>query len=128
VPTYNELVVVAREQDVRSRGALLRRFMRALARGHERLRSNVDAGVAELVKANPDLKPALQRAQVQATLPVFFPRDRNRPFGFQDPDEWAAYESWMRENGLLKRPAGRAPLTNEFLPGEGLDPGTSGLE
>ena len=35
---------------------------------------------------------------------------------------------WMRESGLLKRPEGeRAPLTNEFLPGEGLDPGTSGL-
>ena len=34
----------------------------------------------------------------------------------------------MRDRGLLKQPQGeRAPLTNEFLPGEGLDPGTSGL-
>ena len=50
------------------------------------------------------------------------------PFGYQDPEEWGAYERWMREGGLLKRPpAERPPLTNEFLPGEGLDPGVSGL-
>jgi putative hydroxymethylpyrimidine transport system substrate-binding protein len=66
---------------------------------------------------------------VKATLPVFFPEDEERPFGFQDPAEWATYERWMRDADLLKRPpAGRAPLTNEFLPGEGLDPGASGLE
>ena len=35
----------------------------------------------------------------------------------------------MEQNGLIKQPpyAARA-LTNEFLPGEGLDPGVSGLE
>jgi putative hydroxymethylpyrimidine transport system substrate-binding protein len=59
---------------------------------------------------------------------VFFPEDEERPFGFQDPAEWAAYERWMRESGLLTRPPGdRAPLSNEFLPGEGLDPGAAGL-
>ena len=121
VPTYNELVIVAREQDVRSRGPLLRRFMRALARGHERLRDDIDAGVDELVKANPDLDRRLQRAQVQATLPVFFPRDRDRPFGFQEPAQWRRYAAWMSENGLLEQPetAERA-FTNEFLPGEGI--------
>jgi putative hydroxymethylpyrimidine transport system substrate-binding protein len=121
VPTYNELIIVAREQDVRSRGALLRRFMRALARGHERLRADVDAGVDELVKANPDLDRPLQRAQVRATMPVFFPRDRERPFGYQDPAQWRRYAAWMSQNGLLERPqtAERA-FTNEFLPGEGI--------
>jgi putative hydroxymethylpyrimidine transport system substrate-binding protein len=121
VPTYNELVVVARADEVRSRGPLLRRFMRALARGHERVRRNVDAGVAALVKANPDLDPALQRAQVRATLPVFFPADRTRPFGYQDPRAWQRYAQWMSDNGLLTTPqnAQRA-FTNEFLPGEGI--------
>ena len=38
VPTYNELVVVAREEDARERGNVLRRFMLALARGHDALR------------------------------------------------------------------------------------------
>lgn len=121
VPTYNELVVVAREHDVRSRGALLRRFMRALARGHQRLRANIDLGVDALVKANPDLKRGLQRAQVAATLPVFFPSDRDRPFGFQDPEQWERYATWMSDNGLIPSTdtAARA-FTNEFLPGEGI--------
>jgi len=121
VPTYDELVVVARAQDVRSRGPLLRRFMRALARGHERVRRNVGTGVAALVKANPDLDPALQRAQVQATLPVFFPTDRTRPFGYQDPVAWQRYAKWMTDNGLLTTPqTAQRAFTNEFLPGEGI--------
>ncbi len=121
VPTYNELVVVAREEDVRSRGSLLRRFMRALARGHQRLRADIDAGVDPLVKANPDLKRPLQRAQVKATMPVFFPADKDEPFGFQDPDEWQRYATWMNENGLLTDLASaQRAFTNEFLPGEGI--------
>ncbi len=121
VPTYNELVIVARELDVRERGPLLRRFMRAAARGHARLRESVDAGVDPLVKANPDLQRSLQRAQVKATLPVFFPRDRERPFGFQNPEEWRRYTEWMADNDLLASPdIGQRAFTNEFLPGEGI--------
>jgi putative hydroxymethylpyrimidine transport system substrate-binding protein len=121
VPTYDELVIVAREQDVRTRGALLRRFMRALARGHQRLRANIDTGVDALVKANPDLKRGLQRAQVQATLPVFFPTGRKRPFGFQDPAQWQRYATWMSANGLIpSSDTAQRAFTNEFLPGEGV--------
>jgi putative hydroxymethylpyrimidine transport system substrate-binding protein len=129
VPTYNELVFVARRSDLDEEGASrLRRFLRATARGHELLERRPEAGVDALLEADGGLDRGLQEAAVKATLPVFFPEDEERPFGFQDPAEWAAYERWMREQGLLKRPEGeQAPLTNEFLPGEGLDPGTSGL-
>jgi putative hydroxymethylpyrimidine transport system substrate-binding protein len=121
VPTYNELVIVAREADVRSRGPLLRRFMRALARGHEALRKNIDTGVDALVKANPDLKASLQRAQVKATLPVFFPTAKDKPFGFQNPREWQRYTVWMAENKLVPDAnVGQRAFTNEFLPGEGI--------
>jgi len=121
VPTYNELIVVARAGDVRSRGPLLRRFMRALARGHEAVRKDVDTGVDALVKANPDLEPRLQRAQIQATLPVFFPTGKDRPFGFQDPAEWQRYAEWMTENELLpSTQTSERAFTNEFLPGEGI--------
>jgi putative hydroxymethylpyrimidine transport system substrate-binding protein len=121
VPTYNELVVVARRQDVRRRGPLLRRFMRALARGHELVRQDTGTGVNALVRANPDLDPELQRAQIDATLPVFFPADKTRPFGYQEPREWQRYAQWMTDNRLLASPqiAQRA-FTNEFLPGEGI--------
>jgi len=121
VPTYNELVIVAREADVRSRGPVLRRFMRALARGHEQLRRDLDSGVDALVKANPDLKASLQRAQVKATMPVFFPRDKTRPFGYQRRIDWQRYTQWMQENGVIEDAGvGQRAFTNEFLPGEGI--------
>ena len=121
VPTYNELVVVAREQDVRKRGPLLRRFMRALALGHQALRDDAAGAVGALVEANPDLDRALQVAQVKATLPVFFPRDVEKPYGWQDPVAWKRYAQWMLDNGLLSTPAGaNRAFTNEFLPGEGI--------
>jgi putative hydroxymethylpyrimidine transport system substrate-binding protein len=130
VPSYNELVFVAREDDLdQEGGSRLRRFLQATARGHALLKERPDAGVDALLKADGGLDRGLQEAAVRATLPVFFPEDDDEPFGFQDPREWAAYEQWMRENDLITRPpADRPPLTNEFLPGEGVDPGTSGLE
>jgi putative hydroxymethylpyrimidine transport system substrate-binding protein len=121
VPTYNELVVVARESDVRKRGAMLRRFMRALALGHQALRDDPSKAIDALVHANPDLDRSLQRAQVKATLPVFFPRDKDKPFGWQDPVAWKRYTQWMLDNNLLDSPAGaNRAFTNEFLPGEGI--------
>ncbi len=121
VPTYNELIVVAREEDVRTRGSMLRRFMRALALGHEALKDDVEEAIDELVDANPGLKRALQAAQVKATLPVFFPRDKDKPFGWQDPAAWRRYTEWMLDNELLETPAGaNRAFTNEFLPGEGI--------
>jgi putative hydroxymethylpyrimidine transport system substrate-binding protein len=120
VPTYNELIVVAREEDARERGPVLRRFLAALARGHEALRRDADTGIAPLLRANRDLERGLQEAVVRATLPVFFPEDRDRPFGWMEGAEWAAYGAWMVENGLLKRREDpRRALTTEFLPGEG---------
>ena len=123
VPTYNELVVVAREEDARERGHVLRRFMLALTRGHEALRDDPNAGVDPLLRANRDLDRGLQEASVRATLPVFFPTDEQQPFGYMDPQEWVAYGRWMAENDLLKRREDpRRAQTNEFLPGEGPRP------
>jgi len=121
VPTYNELVVVARARDVRTRGPLLRRFMHALALGHEAMRKDVGGAVDELVEANPSLRRKLQTAQLKATLPVFFPRDRDKPFGYQDPAAWKRYTQWMLDNKLIPSAEGAdRAYTNEFLPGEGI--------
>jgi putative hydroxymethylpyrimidine transport system substrate-binding protein len=120
VPTYNELVIVAREEDARNRGKLLRRFLLALGRGHQALRDDARAGVDPLLKANRDLERGLQEASVKATLPVFFPEDDDRAFGYMDEAEWVAYARWMGENELLtRREDPRRALTNEFVPGEG---------
>jgi putative hydroxymethylpyrimidine transport system substrate-binding protein len=122
VPTYNELVIVAREEDLRENGgARIRRFMRALGEGAKALRRDPDTGIAPLLSANRDLDRRLQEASVKATMPVFFPADTSKPVGYMNPTEWTAYGDWMARNRLLRNPpdAGRA-LTNEFLPGEGV--------
>ncbi len=77
---------------------LLRRFMQALARGHEALREDPAPAVDALLRANPDLDRGLQRAVVEATLPVFFPERHEQPFGWQEPARrGSATASWMAE-------------------------------
>ena len=120
VPTYNELIVVAREEDARRRGPVLRRFMQALATGHEALRRDPRPGIDALLKANRSLDRGLQEAVVKATLPVFFSQDRTKPFGWMEEEEWRTYGAWMADNDLLKRREDPAKaLTTEFLPGQG---------
>jgi putative hydroxymethylpyrimidine transport system substrate-binding protein len=122
VPTYDELIMVARREELDTAGASrLRRFLSATAAGARLVRENPDTGVKGLQRVDPSLDTGLQEAAIKATVPVFFPKDSAKPWGWQEPVEWAAYERWMRANGLLKRPPSEAPpLTNEFLPGEGL--------
>jgi len=129
VPTYDELVFVARRKDLDEDGASrIRRFIQATARGHKLLEKDPQIGVDALLKASEGGDRKFLEATVKATLPVFFPKDEKQPFGWQDPAQWDAYGRWMQQNGLVKRPPNAArALTNEFLPGEGLDPGVSGL-
>ena len=122
VPTYDELILVARRESLDEAGASrLRRFLTATAAGHRLLRDDPAVGVDALLKADEGLDRGLQEAAVKATLPVFFPEQPDQPWGWMEPVDWANYERWMRANHLLKRPPSEAPpLTNEFLPGEGL--------
>ena len=124
VPTYNELILVSPRKALDEKGASrVRRFLQALAQGHRRLRDDRGAAVDALLEANPDLERGLQAAVVEKTLPVFFPEDESKPWGYQDEAEWLEYGAWMRENGLLENQRNQpdAALTNEFLPGQGLD-------
>ncbi len=125
VPTYAELVLVARRKDLdEDFAAKVRRFVGATARGYETLKTDPAVGLDGLMKADRGLDRDLQAASIKATLPVFFPGG-DKPWGYQEPAAWQRYIDWMRENGLIKRPqtADRV-MTNEFLPGEGLDPRT----
>ena len=124
VPTYSELVLVVRRRDLdQDFGGLVRRFVQATGKGHEALREDPAAGIDPLLEADPGLDRGLQEAVVDATLPVFFPADDTQPWGYQDAAEWQEYIDWMEDEGLLTQPqTAERVLTNEFLPGEGLDP------
>jgi putative hydroxymethylpyrimidine transport system substrate-binding protein len=120
VPTYDELVLVANADALDRDGGKLRAFIGALSRGVRSLRADPEEGIQGLLKANPDLDPALQRAAVKVTLPLMAPPE-GKPFGWQDPQEWDAFGAWMQEKNLLKKPPDvPASLDNSLLPGSGL--------
>jgi putative hydroxymethylpyrimidine transport system substrate-binding protein len=119
VPTYDELVLVARKDTLASRGDDVRAFVQALARGYAAARADPRAAADALVKAEPDLDRGSTLASIKASLPVFFP-PAGKPFGWQDPAAWNAYGNWMFAHGLLAtRPDAGIALTDEFLAGQG---------
>jgi putative hydroxymethylpyrimidine transport system substrate-binding protein len=120
VPTYDELVVVVRENEIANQNGELRRFVQALGRGYQAVRADPQAGVDALVRANPSLAPKLQLASVTATLPSFFPAAANLPWGWQDPKRWNAFGEWMLHQHLIKNAATITDAsTNELLAGQG---------
>ena len=122
VPSYDELVLVVREDEARGRGQDLRAFLQALTRGEREVRSSPQAAAALVLRANPSLEQKLQLESIQQTLAAAQPAAAGKPFGWQEPSAWAAFGSWMFSHQLLSHdPAGGLPpFTNEFLPGQGI--------
>jgi putative hydroxymethylpyrimidine transport system substrate-binding protein len=122
VPAYNELVLVVREDEARTRGQDLRAFMQALTRGERTVRANPPAAAALVVRANPSLEPKLQLESIRQTLPAATPAHPGDPYGWQEPSAWASFGAWMLAHGLLQHNpnGGLPPFTNEFLPGQGI--------
>jgi putative hydroxymethylpyrimidine transport system substrate-binding protein len=122
VPTYDELVLVVREDEAHKRGQDLRAFLQALTRGEREVRIDPAAAAALVVKANPSLDSKLQLASIQQTLPATVPSEAGKPFGWQSPSAWASFGNWMFSHGLLRNNPNAAlpPFTNEFLAGQGI--------
>lgn len=122
VPRYDELVVVVREDEAKRRGQDLRAFLQALSRGEREVKANPAAAAKLLLAANPSLEPKLQVTSIEKTLPATMPAG-GKPYGWQEPAQWAAFGSWMLAHGLVRadpNAGGLPPFTNEFLPGQGI--------
>ncbi|HEY2317295.1 MAG TPA: ABC transporter substrate-binding protein [Solirubrobacteraceae bacterium] len=120
VPTYDELVVVVRENEIANQNGELRRFVQALGRGYQAVRANPQAGVDALVHANPSLSAKLQLASVKATLTSFFPTRASLPWGWQNERQWTAFGEWMLRQHLIKNASTIANAsTNQLLAGQG---------
>lgn len=112
VPTYDELVLVAKRQRLEEDPGSIRLFLAALARGTAAAVKNPGATTKALLEANHDLDPKLTEAEVKATLPLLSVSGR------MDPAAWNHFIAWMRENELLSKPLAAAEaLTDEYLPG-----------
>jgi putative hydroxymethylpyrimidine transport system substrate-binding protein len=120
VPTYDELVLVVRENEIANQTNELRRFVQAVGRGYQAVRADPTGGVTALVHANPSLEARLQQASVNATLPSFFPAQSNLPWGWQNQSRWNAFGRWMLQQHLIKRAQTITDAsTNQLLAGQG---------
>jgi putative hydroxymethylpyrimidine transport system substrate-binding protein len=122
VPTYDELILVVREDEAHTRGQDLRAFLQALTRGQREVKADPAAAASVVVRANPSLDPKLQLASIQQTLPATLPVEPAKPYGWQSPSAWAAFGRWMLAHKLLQHDpnGGLPPFSNEFLPGQGV--------
>jgi putative hydroxymethylpyrimidine transport system substrate-binding protein len=117
VPTYDELVLVARRQSLEEDPDRFRLFLAALERGTEAAVEQPGAATAAITEANPDLEPKLAAAEVKATLPLLGARAEGQPYGYMDPEEWTDFAGWMRDNGLIESlPEAGELLDNGYLP------------
>lgn len=114
IPSYDELVVVARSERLRKDPQLIPDFLSAVARGTEAAIEDPEAAVKAIVeeKENREEKPNKKgiEAAVEATLPLLS-RD-----GYMDPDQAAGLIDWMHEEGIIERPLPVSELlTNEYV-------------
>jgi putative hydroxymethylpyrimidine transport system substrate-binding protein len=120
VPDYDELVLVANQDELDKRRQDLRLFIGALARGAQQARRDPRGAAQALLDESKDLKPKFTRASVRETLPALFPKG-DQPWGYMDPGQWRVYGAWMFGHHLLSgRPDASQAFTNSLLPGEGL--------
>jgi putative hydroxymethylpyrimidine transport system substrate-binding protein len=116
VPTYDELVLVARSSTVAEHPQAIRSFIAALARGTDYAIAHPAEAANAVLSAGKGLDPMQTRAEVNATLPLLAGAE-GRPYGYMDPAQWRAYAGWMAGHGLISQaPATGDVLTNELLP------------
>ena len=116
VPTYDELVFVARRSTLEEEGSKIRLFISALKRGTEAAVANPKAASEAILAANSSLEPKLTEAEIAATLPLLENTPAGKPYGWMNPKEWEEFAGWMRDEELIsKLPKAAELLTNGYL-------------
>ena len=117
VPSYDELVLVAKRETVEDDPENLRLFISALAHGTKDAVANPQAATENILNASKGLDPALTRDEIDATLPLLAAAP-GQPFGQLDGEKWKLFAAWMAEHDLISDvPEPDEVLTNDLLPG-----------
>jgi putative hydroxymethylpyrimidine transport system substrate-binding protein len=116
VPTYDELVLVARRTTAEDHPEAIRSFISALSKGTSYAIAHPQSAANAVLAAGNGLDPMQTRAEVNATLPLLAGAP-GAPYGFMDPEQWRAYAAWMADHDLISSaPRTSDVLTNELLP------------
>jgi putative hydroxymethylpyrimidine transport system substrate-binding protein len=116
VPTYDELVFVARRSTLEENAQKIRLFISALKRGTEAAVAKPKAASEAILAANSSLEPKLTEAEIAATLPLLGNTPAGKPYGWMNPEEWEAFAGWMRDEELIStQPKPSELLSNDYL-------------
>jgi len=116
VPDYYTPIIITNEDLIAQDPDLVRRFMRATARGYQYAIEHPDAA-AEMLAAHADADPQLVLRSQQWLSPRY--AEDAPQWGYQDLAVWERFTDWMYDNELVAGPVdAKAAFTNEFLPGE----------
>lgn len=96
VPTYSELIFVARHSQVND--PRFKHFLLALKKGVDYLQKNPVAAWNTFAKAHPELNDELNRRAWIATLPYF----THEPAAFNEKN-WLHFAEFMQHHGLIKQ-------------------------
>jgi len=116
-PILNEFtpVMAVNQSLIEKNPGKIRAFLRALSKGYQYAEAHPDEAAAILLKAAPELNPALVKAS-QKFLATQYTAQAPR-WGQFDAGRWNGFYGWMRDNGLVKDlPDAKAFFTNDFLP------------
>ena len=118
VPDFYELVLVTNEKTLADREGVVKRFVRALTKGHEIAIRNPQRAVETLMKHNPDtINEELERKGVDLLAPMW--TDGAPEFGWQDAGRWTSFTDWMKSRGLINENVdASAAFTNKFIAGK----------
>lgn len=112
---YYTPVLVTSEKLIKDNPDLLRRALRAIAKGYEYAIANPNEAAEILLAAAPELDSELVHAS-QGWLASKYRDDAPR-WGEMRSDVWRRYEEWLLNNDLLSTDIDTdAAFTNEFLP------------
>jgi putative hydroxymethylpyrimidine transport system substrate-binding protein len=100
VPDFYELVLVASEDTVSNDPEIVRRFLRATARGFADAIADPQGAVDVLVAANPETDKALETQGIALLAPMW--TEGVPSFGWQTLERWESLARWMKDKGLLK--------------------------
>ena len=117
IPTYDELVLVASDDEIANHPQTIRLFLAALERGTRAAEANPGQATSAILDAGNGLDPRSTAAEVRKTLPLLAQRGTGKPFGYMAPGQWSAFAHFFADNRLIDAlPSTDDLLTNDLLP------------
>jgi len=114
-PDYPGLVAFTTRKLIDADPGLVRAFVTATVHGYEDTLRDPQRSLADLLRANTAIEPALARASLRAYLPIF--DSGGVPYGTLVPSKVAALSRWLTAHRLIARPLSPGRFgTNRFLP------------